>query len=55
MDQDWKLEERVAKVIREECLRGEGSPYEKANQLARAAIEEIRRAGALSFRQGEQK
>ena len=45
-DEDYELEERLANVLREECLRIFGSTWnlDNAHRLARAAIEEIKRA-----------
>jgi hypothetical protein len=49
-DFDYALEERVAKALRKECIQIFGSTwdFDNAHRLARTAIEEIRKAGALS-------
>lgn len=48
-DADWRLEERVAKALREECLLIFGSTWnlDNAHRLARTAIKEVMRAGVL--------
>lgn len=46
---DTALEERVAKALRSECEQIFGSTWniDNANRLARAAIEEVKRAGII--------
>lgn len=43
-EEDWALEDRIAKALREEGLRIFGSTWnlENAHRLARAAIEEAK-------------